>query len=285
MMRWIWRGMPLVLAALSGSACGVTDADAPMPVGSITVVPPSMEVAAGATGALVVEVKDDAGNLLRGRRIVWASAKPNIATVSENGVVTGVAPGQAEIAATSEGKTATASVTVVAQAAKVSTVRIAPDKVTLFVAASANLTATGFDSKGVAIPGRQVVWTTNNAPVAAVTQTGRVTGIIPGTAVITAVIDGAVGNSAITVTIVPVARVAITPAEVAINPGKSATLTARVLDIADNTLTGRAVAWKSSDTRFVTVDQAGVVRGVRRGSAVISATSEGKVGTASVRVN
>jgi uncharacterized protein YjdB len=157
--------------------------------------------------------------------------------------------------------------------------------VTLFVAASANLTATGFDAKGAAIPGRQVVWTTNNAPVAAVTQTGRVTGIIPGTAVITAVIDGAVGNAAITVSIVPVARVAITPAEVAINPGKSATLTARVLDIADNTLTGRAVVWKSSDTRFVTVDQAGVVRGVRRGSAVISATSEGKVGTASVRVN
>ena len=284
-MRWIWRGMPLVLAVVSGSACGVTDADEPMPVGSITVVPLSIEIAAGATGALDAEVKDEAGNVLRNRRIVWASARPDIATVSDNGVVTGVAAGRADIAATSEGKTATASVTVVAQAAKVSTVRITPDKVTLFVAASANLTATGYDSKGVAIPGRQVVWTTNNAPVAAVTQTGRVTGIIPGTAVIAAVIDGAVGNSAITVTVVPVARVTITPADVAIDAGKSATLTARTLDAAGNTLTGRPVVWASSDTRLVTVDQSGVVRGVRRGSAVISATAEGRVGTASVRVN
>ena len=284
-MRWIWRGMPLVLAAFAGSACGVTDADEPMPVGSITVVPPSMELAAGATGALDAEVKDEAGNVLRNRRIIWASAKPSIATVSENGVVTGVAAGRADIAATSEGKTATASVTVVAQAAKVSSVSVAPDKLALFVAASANLTATGYDSKGVAVPGRQVVWTTNNAPVAAVSQTGRVTGIIPGTAVITAVIDGAVGNSAVTVSIVPVARVTISPADVAIDAGKSATLTARTLDAAGNVLTSRAVVWTSSDTRLVTVDQSGVVRGVRRGSAMISATSEGKVGTASVRVN
>jgi uncharacterized protein YjdB len=256
-----------------------------MPVGSITVVPQAMELAAGATGALDAEVKDEAGNVLRNRRIVWASAKPNVATVSENGVVTGVAAGRADIAATSEGKTATATITVVAPAAKVSSVQIAPDHVTLFVAASANLTATGYDSKGAAIPGRQVVWTTNNAPVAAVSQTGRVTGILPGTAVITAVIDGAVGNSAVTVSIVPVARVTITPTDVSIDAGKSATLTARTLDAAGNTITGRAVVWTSSDTRFVTVDQSGVVRGVRRGSAVISATSEGKVGTASVRVN
>ena len=284
-MRWISRGMPVVLAAFLGSACGVTDADEAMPVGSITVVPQSMELAAGATGALAAEVKDEAGNVLRSRRIVWASAKPNVATVSENGVVTGVAAGQADIAATSEGKTATATVTVVAPAAKVSTVHITPDKVTLFVAASTNLTATGYDSKGGAVPGRQVVWTTNNAPVAAVTQTGRVTGIIPGTAVITAVIDGAVGTSAITVTIVPVARVTVSPAELTIGQGKSSTLTARVFDVAGNTLTGRSVVWTSSDTRLVTVDQSGVVRGVRRGSAVISASSEGKVGTASVRVN
>ena len=284
-MRWIRRGMPLVLAAVSGSACGVTDADEPMPVGSITVVPQSMELAAGATGALQAQVKDEVGNVLRNRRIVWASAKPNIATVSENGVVTGIAAGSVDIAATSEGKTATVGVTVVAQAAKVSSVRIAPDHVTVFVAASANLTATGYDSKGGAIPGRQVVWTTNNAPVAAVTQTGRVTGIIPGTAVITAVIDGAVGNSVVTVSIVPIARVTITPADVAIDAGKSSTLIARTLDAAGNTISDRAIVWASSDTRFVTVDQSGVVRGVRRGSAVISATSEGKVGTASVRVN
>jgi len=38
------------------------------------------------------------------------------------------------------------------------------------------------------------------------------------------------------------------------------------------------------DTRIATIDQAGVVRGVRRGSTTVIATSEGKSGTATVRV-
>jgi uncharacterized protein YjdB len=128
------------------------------------------------------------------------------------------------------------------------------------------------------------VWTTNNATAVAVSQTGRVTALVPGTAVITAVIDGIAGYSNITVTLVPVASVAVVPADVAIDAGKSTTLTARVMDAAGNTLTGRAVAWTSGDTRIATIDQAGVVRGVRRGTAVITATSEGKLGTATVRV-
>jgi uncharacterized protein YjdB len=129
------------------------------------------------------------------------------------------------------------------------------------------------------------VWTTNNATVVAVSQTGRVTALVPGTAVITAVVDGVTGHSNITVTLVPVASVAVVPADVAIEAGKSMTLTARVMDAAGNTLTGRAVAWSSADTRIATVDQAGVVRGVRRGTVVITATSEGKLGTATVRVD
>jgi uncharacterized protein YjdB len=69
-----------------------------------------------------------------------------------------------------------------------------------------------------------------------------------------------------------------------VGEGKSTTLTARVTDAAGNVLTNRAVTWSSGDTRIATVDQSGVVRGVRKGSAVITATSEGKFGTATVRV-
>ena len=57
------------------------------------------------------------------------------------------------------------------------------------------------------------------------------------------------------------------------------------MDAAGNTLSGRAVAWSSADTRIATVDQVGVVRGVRHGTVVITATSEGKLGTATVRVD
>jgi uncharacterized protein YjdB len=283
-MRWFGRGMPLVHAVLLGSACGVSDTDEPAPVETVVVSPATIDVLTGGTGALEAQVKDASGNVLRNRRVVWASANPAIATVSDNGIVAGVSAGRVDVAATSEGVSDIASVTVVAAAARVSSVRIAPDKADLLVAGSTNLVATPYDSRGASIVGRTVVWMTNNATVAAVSQTGQVTGILPGAAVITAVIDGVSGTSAITVRLVPVARVTVTPSTVAIDAGKTATLTARVTDAAGNVLTGREVTWTSSDTRIVTVDQAGVVRGVRSGTVVVTATSEGKFGTSSVKV-
>jgi uncharacterized protein YjdB len=283
-MRWFWRGMPLVHAVLLGSACGVTDTDEPAAVETVVVSPATLDVLTGGTGALEAQVKDASGNVLRNRRVVWASANPTIATVSDNGIVSGISAGRVNVAATSEGVSDIATVTVVAAAARVASVRIAPDKADLFVAGSTSLVATPYDSRGSAVVGRTVVWMTNNATVAAISQTGRVTGILPGTAVITAVIDGVTATATISVHLVPVARVTVSPSSVAIDAGKTATLTAKVMDAAGNVLTGREVTWTSSDTRIVTVDQAGVVRGVRSGTVVVTATSEGKFGTSSVKV-
>jgi uncharacterized protein YjdB len=283
-MRSLWRGVPLVHAVLFASACGVTDTNEPSPVETVVVTPATLGVDVGGTGSLDAKVMGTGGAVLRDRRVVWASANPGVATVSDRGVVTGVSAGRVEIAATAEGKSGIANVTVVPAAAKVASVKVAPDKVDLFVAAGTNLVATAYDSRGTPISGRLVVWTTNNATVAAVSQTGRVTALVPGTAVITAVIDGFTGHATVNVTLVSVAKVTVSPADVLVAAGKTVTLTARVTDAQGNTLTERAVIWASGDTRFVTVDQTGVARGVRRGSAVVTATSEGKVGTATVRV-
>jgi uncharacterized protein YjdB len=289
-MRWCQRFSALAHAIVSGAslmaivACGVTDAERAA-VEAIDVTPDALQLSTGATSALDAQATDAAGNVLGDRRIVWASSNPSVATVSERGVVTAVNAGRADIAATAEGKTGVATVTVTALPARVSSVRITPPATNLFVAESTNLVATALDSQGGTIAGRTVVWTTNNVAVAAVSQTGRVTGLIPGTATITAVIDGQAATATVTVQLVPVSRVTISPANVEIDPGKSTTLTARVLDAAGNVLSGRAVTWTSSDTRIVTVDQSGVVRAVRRGSVVITATSEGKFGTATVRVD
>jgi uncharacterized protein YjdB len=102
--------------------------------------------------------------------------------------------------------------------------------------------------------------------------------------VITAVIDGVSNVSNVTVSVVPVSSVTVSPRDVAVSAGKSVQLTANVLDASGNALSGRAVAWASSDTRFATVDQGGVVRGVRRGSVTVTATSEGKAGTSTIHV-
>lgn len=283
-MRGFWRGMPLSLALLLGGACGVTDTDEPTPVDTVEVTPSALDVMAGTIAALNAKVTDAAGNDLRNRRVVWASADPGIATVSDNGVVTGVSVGRVAVAATVEGKSGIASVNVLPIPQRVASVRIVPANVDVFVAAGANLVATAYDNKGTSISGRTVVWTTNNATVASISQSGQVTGLVPGTAVITAVIDGIAGNASVTVHLVPVSRVAISPSSVSVQEGKSTTLTARATDASGNLLANRPVTWSSGDTRIATVDQAGVVRGVRKGTVVITATCEGKFGTATVRV-
>ena len=286
-MRLARRTMPHVYAMLFlvfAGGCGVTDAHR-VSVEAVDVSPDALQLSAGTSGALNAQATDADGNVLTDRRIVWASSNPAVATVSDRGVVTAVQAGRADVAATAEGKTGVAAVTVLALPAQVSSVRITPDRLDLFVAQAEGLTAVAYDSRGVPIEGRNAVWMTNNVAVAAVSQSGRVTGLLPGTAVITAAIDGRSATASVVVRLMPVARVTVTPADVQIDAGKSVTLTARVYDANGNILTGRPVVWSSSDTRIVTVDQSGVARGVRRGSSVVTATVEGKFGTATVRVD
>jgi len=61
---------------------------------------------------LTATLHDANGNVLTGRVISWTTTDSDKATVSSNGVVTGVAQGTATIRATSEGKFDTSSVTV-----------------------------------------------------------------------------------------------------------------------------------------------------------------------------
>jgi trimeric autotransporter adhesin len=266
------------------SACGVTDTDR-VPVEAVDVSPDALQLSAGASGALSAQLTDVDGNVLTDRRIVWASSNPAVATVSDRGVVTAVQAGRADIAATAEGKSGVSAVTVLALPAQVASVRITPDRLDLFVAQTASLTARAYDSRGAPIDGRNIVWMTNNVAVAAVSQAGGVTGLVPGNAIVTAVIDGHSATAPVVVRLMPVARVTVTPSDVQLDAGKSTTLAARVYDANNNILTGRAVSWSSSDTRIVTVDQSGVASGVRRGSAVVTATVEGKFGTSTVRVD
>ena len=69
----------------------------------------------GATSRLTATPRAADGSALTGKAITWASGNLAIATVDQEGMVTAVAQGDIEVSATSEEKTGTASVTIVAQ--------------------------------------------------------------------------------------------------------------------------------------------------------------------------
>src|SRR6266699_1864849 len=80
----------------------------------------------------------------------------------------------------------------------------------------------------------------------------------------------------------PVASVAVSPATASPQVGQTAQLSATPKDSAGAALTGRTVTWTSGNTGMVTVSSSGLVKGVAAGTATITATSEGKAGSAAV---
>jgi uncharacterized protein YfaP (DUF2135 family) len=88
------------------------------PVATVTVAPPTLQLVAGTTGQLNATTRDASNTIVTGRVVTWSSSDINVATVNTTtGLVTAVAPGNATITATSEGKTGTAGVSVTPAAA------------------------------------------------------------------------------------------------------------------------------------------------------------------------
>lgn len=79
-------------------------------------------------------------------------------------------------------------------------------------------------------------------------------------------------------------RVEITPRESTILVGESAQLAVAAMDPFGNPL-DRPVTWTTSSAEICTVTGAGLVTGVNPGTVTITATSEGRSGTATVQVS
>src|SRR5207237_6270745 len=78
-----------VFGNLSNIASGTTTGT----VASLTVTPSTVSHSAGAAQQLTATLKDASGNVLTGRTVVWTSNAPTVATVSGNGLETGMSAG------------------------------------------------------------------------------------------------------------------------------------------------------------------------------------------------
>jgi len=278
----VGSGIATITATSEGKSGTASVTVTTIPVGSVAVSPPSISVPATTTAGLSVVVKDVNGTVVTDRVVTWTSSNAAAATVSSSGVVTGVAIGTATITATSETKSGSATVTVTQ--APVSTMTVSPPTPTVVIGTTTILTAIPRDANGVVLTGRGVTWSSGTPAIATVSAAGAVTGISTGTVTITATSEGKSGTALVTVVPVPVATVAVSPLSANVFVGATQTLVAITKDANGQTLNGRVVSWSSSATGVATVSASGVVTGVGPGTAVITATSEGKTGTATIIV-
>src|SRR5207245_2647053 len=218
----------------TADAATVTVAGCAVSVASVAVTPSPAGVQVGLTLQLTATPKDANGNPLSGRVITWASDNTSVATVDGNGLVTAVAVGSATITATSEGKSGTSVVTVTA--VPVASVTVTPSPATVQQGSTVQLTATPQDANGNPLSGRVVTWSSDNTAVARVNGSGLVTGVAAGTATIAATSEGQSGTSDVTVTLAPVASVAVTPSPASVQVGQTVQLTATPKDANGNPL-------------------------------------------------
>jgi uncharacterized protein YjdB len=182
--------------------------------------------------------------------------------VDQSGKVTALALGTAHITVTTVdgGHTAVCRVTVVKS---VSGVTLDVENATLRVGEQTlqlNAVVSPEDASD-----KSLIWTSSDAAVASVSETGLVTPLASGQADITVTtVDG--GFSAVCkVTVVqPVVSITLNEASININPGMTFELVAEVNPYnADN----KELEWSSADESVATVDQNGVVTGVDAGAS------------------
>lgn len=263
-------------------------------VASVHVAPDPATVTVGQTLALSATARDAAGAVLAGRSFAWSSTNPGVAGVSGSGIVTAHAPGSATIAAVSDGIRGEVAVSV--SPVPVASVELTPGSLSGTVGDTRTLTATVRDAAGAALTGRAIAWSSSSSAVAGVSASGATSATVTangaGSATITASVEGASASVNATFAAAPpppppppaaVATVALSPATATLLVGGTQTLTPTLRDASGNVLTGRSITWSSSNSGAATVSS-GIVTAVAAGNATITATSEGRSGTASITV-
>ncbi len=252
----------------------VTTENSVVPVNQVSVEVNEVEMTINETLFLSASIFPDNATV---KSIIWMSSNTNIATVSEDGKVTALRSGTAEIYAQAVygGVSGVCSVTV--QPASTNATGVALDKtsVTLTsVGAAESLTATISPSNAT---NKSVSWTSSSPGVATVSDTGVVTAVANGQTIITVTTADGGFTAQCTVTVdmppasVPVTDVSVAPVSATLAAvGETESLTAT---ISPSNATNKSVSWTSSSPGVATVSDTGVVTAVANGQTIITVTS------------
>lgn len=274
------KGTATITATSGAVSAKATVTVSPIPANAVVVSPHEATIFVGEKQQLSAQVTDASGDPLPGRPISWKSSSAGVATVSTSGQVTAVAPGTATITATSEGKSGTSIITVKQQ--PVGQVDLNPGDVKLEIGQTTQITATTRSSDGKTLSGRPVTWKSTVPSVATVSSAGLVTAKASGSTLIQATSEGVTGTALVTVSNIPVASVVVDPSTATVLVGQSKQLTAKALDAQGDELSGRTITWSSSNEDVASVSSTGKVLALAAGEVTITATSEGKGGTAKI---
>ena len=246
-------------------------------VQGISITPNELQLNLKESRTLKVEISPaDASN----KKVVWSSSNDEVARVSNTGEVTGRAPGEAVITATSDdgGRTATCNVVVISEVAGIT---LSQTSLSLLQDETADLVATVLPESA---SNKQVNWSSSDEKVATVDNNGHVVAKGSGEALIcaTSVSGGKHAYCKVSVR-KNVSSVTVNPSSETIYVGKTAQFTVTILP---EEASDEPVKWTVDDESVARVNGSGLVTAVGKGKTKVHATTvRGEVsGSADVTV-
>ena len=215
--------------------------------------------------------------------VEWISSDEKIATVSEKGVVKGIAPGKVRITCQSVDNPMVSQTCLVTVKVKTTDVKLNYSKITVYTTTSKTLSATVLPENAT---NKNVTWESEDPSIATVDKNGVVKGKKTGTTYIVCTTNnsGKIATCKVTVKKGVLSKsIKLNKSKLTIDDGKSYTLKATFNPT--NTTT-KTCTWTSSNKKVVTVTSKGVITAVGPGTATITCKTKdtGKTAKCTVTV-
>jgi len=274
------------ITASDGSMTGSASLTvAPPAVVALNIVPASLSISMGTSRQLhaVASLSDGTSPDVTGN-VAWSSSQSGIATVTQQGAVTGVAKGASQLSATYMGVTATAAIAVGPPA--LLSIHLTPNSSSLPLGESEKLIATGTYSDGSSQTLTQsATWTSISSAVATVNAQGSVTGVSKGDTQVSAAYQGVSGTASVSVGPPALVSITVSPSQATLPMGETEQLTAtgNFSDGSVQNLT-QSATWTSSGSAVASVSAAGIAVANAIGTISITASYGSMTGSASLTV-
>ena len=203
------------------------------------------------------------------KTVSWSSSAPEVASVDSQGLVTALKEGEAVITAVAGGVSGSCSVVVSQKSIPVNAITL--DYTTLTLEKASDFLLVAYIYPADATNREKTTWSSSDNSVATVDKNGLIHAVDAGKARISLSVDNVSASCEVTV-IISVTAISLNVQSLELMIGDTYTLAATIYP---EDATDKSIVWASSDESVAIVDNAGKVSALRKGSAVIKASTGG----------